>query len=124
MSRFTGEYTEDWPEIARQTKEDAGWRCIRCDHPHDPPNGYTLTVHHLNGDKGDNVWFNRAALCQRCHLSIQSRVVMDRMWMLEHSDWFKPYAAGHYARKYLGEVLSREEVEARLGELLALERML
>jgi len=48
---------------------------------------------------------------------------MAQGYMFEHDDWFKPYAAGYYARKYLGEDLSREEVESRLEELLALERV-
>lgn len=33
-----------------------------------------LTVHHLDGDKLNCRWWNLAALCQRCHLSIQGRV--------------------------------------------------
>ncbi len=41
------------------------------------------------------------------------------MW--EHSEWFKPYAAGYYAATYLGEELSRDEVEERMDELLGLE---
>lgn len=82
-----------------------------------------LTVHHLNGVKWDCRWWNLAALCQRCHLSIQSRVVMERVFPLEHTDWFKPHAAGWYASAYLGEELTREETTARLDELLALERM-
>jgi len=80
-----------------------------------------LTVHHLNGIKHDCTWGNLAALCQRCHLSVQTRVVMGRPYNRPHSDWFKPYAAFHYARVYLGEELSREEVVARLDELLDLE---
>jgi hypothetical protein len=43
--------------------------------------------------------------------------------MAEHSEWFKPYVAGFYAHKYLGLALSRDEVEARLDELLELERL-
>jgi hypothetical protein len=81
-----------------------------------------LTVHHLNGDKYDCRWWNLVALCQRCHLQIQGKVQMARIWPWEHSDWFKPYVAGYYAWAYLGEDLSREDVEARLDELLALER--
>ena len=81
-----------------------------------------LTTHHLNGVKHDCRWWNLAALCQRCHLAIQGRVVMDRVYVLEHSEWFKPYAAGWYASSYLGEELSREETMERLDELLALER--
>lgn len=81
-----------------------------------------LTVHHLNGVKHDCRWWNLAALCQRCHLAIQGRVVMERVWPWEHSDWFKPHAAGWYAAAYLGEELSREETMTRLDELLDLER--
>ena len=80
-----------------------------------------LTVHHLDGDKRNCRWWNLAALCQRCHLTIQGKVVMDHRWLHEHSDWFKPYVAGYYAHCYLGEDLTRAECEARLDELLALE---
>lgn len=82
-----------------------------------------LTTHHLNGIKHDCRWWNLAALCQRCHLQIQGRVVMDRVYPLEHSEWFKPYAAGWYAWAYLGQELSREETTDRLEELLSLERV-
>lgn len=81
-----------------------------------------LTVHHLDGDKANCRWWNLASLCQRCHLTIQGRVVMARIWPWEHSDWFKPYVAGYYAHVYLKEDLSREEVATRLDELLDLER--
>jgi hypothetical protein len=81
-----------------------------------------LTVHHLNGVKHDCRWWNLVSLCQRCHLSIQTRVVMEREYDREHSEWFKPFAAGWYAWRYLGEELSREETMTRLEELLALEQ--
>jgi hypothetical protein len=81
-----------------------------------------LTVHHLNGNKSDCRWWNLVALCQRCHLKIQGRVVMARVWPWEHSEWFRPYAAGYYASAYLGEDLTYEETMARIDELLALER--
>lgn len=81
-----------------------------------------LTVHHLNGVKWDCRWWNLAALCQRCHLTIQGRVVMERVYVLEHTDWFKPHAAGYYASTYLGLDLTRDETLARLEELLSLER--
>lgn len=115
-----------------------------------------LTVHHLDGDKANLRWWNLASLCQRCHLYIQAKVVLERVYPHEHSEWFKPYAAGWYAYSYLcktcglergareanhrtglgGDVnengyyphpfepgleLSREVVESRLDELLALE---
>ncbi len=82
-----------------------------------------LTVHHLDGNKANCRWWNLVALCQRCHLTIQSKVNMSQVWPYEHSEWFKFYAAGYYALHYLGEELTREQTEARWNELLALERM-
>lgn len=81
-----------------------------------------LTVHHLNGVKYDCRWWNLAALCQRCHLTIQAKVHMERDYERAHSDWFRIHAAGWYAAKYLGQELTREEATARLDELLALEQ--
>lgn len=80
-----------------------------------------LTVHHLSGVKVDCRWWNLPALCQRCHLTIQGKVHMQRPWRREHSTWFKPYVAAFYAWDKLGEELSRDETMARLDELLALE---
>jgi hypothetical protein len=82
-----------------------------------------LTVHHLNGVKHDCRWFNLVSLCQRCHLSIQTRVVMERPYHQEHSEWFKPFAAAYYANVYLGLEPTIEETQERLEEFLALERM-
>jgi hypothetical protein len=80
-----------------------------------------LTVHHLDGDKANCRWWNLAALCQRCHLEIQGKVIMERVYPHEHSEWFRPYVAGYYAWVYLGEELTREQVMGRLDELLGLE---
>lgn len=80
-----------------------------------------LTVHHLDEDKANCRWWNLVALCQRCHLRMQRRVVMNRPYYYEHSIWFQPYAAAFYAWKYLEQDLTREETMVRLGDLLALE---
>ena len=80
-----------------------------------------LTVHHLNGHKHDLRWWNLESLCQRCHLSVQSRVIMERRYPFDHSDWFKPYVAGFYAYKYEGRDISREEAEDRMDDLLKYE---
>lgn len=80
-----------------------------------------LTVHHLDMNKANCRWWNLAALCQRCHLQIQGKVQMARVWPWEHSTWFQPYVAGYYALTYLGEDLDRKATEARLDELLGLE---
>lgn len=113
MSKVSA-YPAEWPAVSYQTKVAAGWRCVRCGHPSDKPGRLVacdelcrhapapikqrmLTVHHLDGDKANLAWWNLAALCQVCHLVIQGRVVMARMWFLTHSEWFKPYVAGYYA---------------------------
>lgn len=67
------DYPENWPEIAAAIKTAAGWRCEHCNHEHDPEHGYTLTVHHLDGDKANVDGTNLVALCQRCHLHVQAR---------------------------------------------------
>lgn len=119
-----GEYPPNWPEITNGVKCRAGWCCVRCGHPHEPESGYMLTVHHLDGDRSNNRWWNLPALCQRCHLRFQGKVVMDQVWvMVPHSDWFQPYVAGFYAYKYKGWNLTRREVEANLEGLLQLEML-
>ncbi len=120
-----GEYPPGWPAFARQLKDAAGWRCVRCSHPHDPAAGYTLTTHHLTMNKAESFahWWAFVPLCQRCHLSIQSRVFLDRPWvMTAHSDWFKPYAGGYFAWKYLGRAVSRADVVANLDWYADIER--
>lgn len=112
-----GEYPVDWQAIAQATKEAAGWRCIRCGHANDVESGHVLTVHHLDADKSNCHWWNLAALCQRCHLSIQGRVIMARTWMLPHSEWFKPYVAGYYAF-HEGLPDDREYVTGHIDELI------
>jgi len=67
-------YPANWPEIALAVKEAAGWRCVPCGHPHDPEAGYTLTVHHKDGDKANCTRENLIAACQRCHLRRQGRL--------------------------------------------------
>jgi hypothetical protein len=92
-----GNYPATWQEIATDVKAAADWKCIRCGHKHDPENGYCLTVHHMNMDPSNNRWWNLLALCQRCHLHVQAKVIIERPFIFEHSDWFKPYVAGYYA---------------------------
>jgi len=114
-------YPEDWPEIAERVKAEAGRKCVRCRWGNDARTGHVLTVHHLDGDKANCAWFNLIALCQRCHLRIQGRVKMNRTWLFEHSDWFKPYVAGYQAHRF-GLKEDRAWVMANLEALLALGR--
>lgn len=80
-----------------------------------------LTVHHFDGNKANDAWWNLMSLCQRCHLQIQGKVNPETPYFFPHSEWIKPYVAGFYAKKYLGLDLTREETMARLDELLAHE---
>lgn len=118
-----GSYSHDWDQIGDKVRAEQGGKCIRCGHPHDPPAGYALTVHHFDGNKSNNEWWNLMALCQRCHLKVQGRVNPEIRYFLEHSAWAKPYIAGFYAKKYEGKRITREEAMARLDELLAYERL-
>lgn len=119
--KTSGEYPPDWDLIALGTKNDADWRCIRCDHEHCIESGHMMTVHHWDGNKSNCAWWNLMALCQRCHLSIQARVLPKQPWLYGHTEWCQIYAAGFYAKKYLGELITRPEAETRLDKLLSLE---
>lgn len=115
-------YPADWKAIAQRVKDEAGWTCVRCSAKHDPPR-HILTVHHLDMDCGNSAWWNLIPLCARCHLSIQGRVYLDRPWvMAEHSEWFKVFAGGYFAWKYLGQVVSRQEVERDVEWYANIER--
>ncbi len=92
-----GKYTADWPDIAREVKEDAGWKCVRCEHKHDPSAGYCLTVHHFDGNKGNMDRWNLMALCQRCHLTVQAKANPRDQLMFDPSAWALPYVAGAYS---------------------------
>ena len=67
-----GDYPDNWSEITQAIKEQAGWRCEHCSHPHDPRSGRALTVHHLDGDPANCTPENLVALCQKCHLHLQA----------------------------------------------------
>ena len=119
IRRSKGTYPPNWKEIAAAVKEAAGWKCARCGHDHDPATGHTLTVHHLDIDPSNCAWWNLAPLCQRCHLQIQAKVVLERQWFLPHSEWFRPYVAGYYAALN-GLPDDREYVLAHVDELIAM----
>jgi hypothetical protein len=85
--------------VAHGTPVDARWRI--------------LTVHHLDGNKGNCRWWNLVALCQRCHLQIQGKVKMERVYPWPHSEWFRPYVAGYYAWTYLGQEISPPSSDGR-----------
>lgn len=99
MTTAVSTYPNDWPMIAQQVKDRAAWRCVRCGMHHTPRNGYTMTVHHLDGDKSNCERWNLAALCQRCHLTIQGRMKLNQLFLFPtlHSQWLRPFLIGRQA---------------------------
>jgi len=67
-------YPDNWKATSLMVKEEAGWCCEECGHPDSYEEGYTLTVHHKDGDPTNNSRDNLIALCQRCHLRRQGRL--------------------------------------------------
>lgn len=119
------DYPPEWPAIALEIKQRADWKCVRCGHDNDRESGHVLTVHHLDMDKANCQWWNCPALCQRCHLSVQSRVRMGQAWMFPalHSPWFLPYLAGRlyaaeshagedYVREHACSIIARHDTES------------
>lgn len=119
MRRGIGEYPPGWAEFTLKLKEDSGWKCERCGAPNDYESGHVLTVHHLTMNKAEPFehWYAFAVLCQRCHLHIQAKVVMERFWFLPHSTWFKPHVAGYYAQ-LLGLPYSRIYITENSDEII------
>ncbi len=74
-------YPPDWDALAAAVKLTAGWCCEQCGQVHAPAAGYTLTVHHIDGDPAHNAPENLVALCQRCHLALHARRTWIGQWM-------------------------------------------
>ena len=91
----SGLYPPNWPHVARAVKELADWKCERCKVSHgNVP--HVLTVHHLDGNKRNLKLWNLAALCQRCHLRIQSRVDWYRDTLDgTHSEWMAKHVQAY-----------------------------
>lgn len=124
-------YPPNWARISEAIKDAADWHCVRCGHAHDIPAGFMLTVHHLDMNPSNCAWWNVPALCQKCHLVVQSKVIMQRDWMFDHTRWFQPYAAAYYGVRagllpsttnYFDSLLlvRREFVETWMDYLLSL----
>lgn len=116
MRNFRNDYNSDGKQKRLEARERAGFKCIRCDSPSIP--GRILTVHHFDGDKANDQWWNLMALCQVCHLQVQAKVDPNVPFFLEHSEWAKPYVAGFYAWKYERRIITRDEAESQMNELL------
>ena len=110
------DYPENWPEISEKIKARHNYCCERCGHHHDPKAGYTLTVHHLDGDSMNNEDWNLAALCQRCHLKVQAYVefpgLIGQLLLEEYklAGWLEVHVQGYLAwRKHIKKIQTRNQ---------------
>ncbi len=80
-----GTYPVAWREISLLIKETVFFRCENCGSRSVP--GRYLTVHHLDMEKSNCLWFNLVAFCQVCHLCIQANYIPGQMWIFEPPAW-------------------------------------
>jgi len=83
-------YPKSWHKMARIVKKLSRGKCENCGRRDDRRNGYVLTVHHIDFNKLNNNYSNLVALCQRCHLSIQSSFHLGQLWLFDvKPEWAK-----------------------------------
>lgn len=80
------QYPWYWPLVSFWLKVFVGWKCENCCHPDDSGSGYTLTVHHMDGNPENCEILNLVALCQRCHLHFERYALLAQGWF----DFYKP----------------------------------
>ena len=56
MRHFKNDYNPDGKKKRLESREAAGFKCIRCGSP--SVKGRILTVHHFDGDKANDEWWN------------------------------------------------------------------
>jgi hypothetical protein len=104
----------------RPAGENVGHRRITSKENEEWLRSLNFGVHHFDGDKSNSRWWNLMALCNSCHLKIQSGVIPERQWLFEHSEWMKPYVSGFYAFWFASLEVTREEVDRDVDHYLAL----
>ena len=99
-------YAINWPEIADRVKNIHNNTCEACHHKHDPKNGYTMTVHHIDRNTMNNEPWNLACLCQRCHLRYEKSIDLAQMlFFFFYTDgWLRPHLLGYLESKKQKEI--------------------
>lgn len=87
----SGEYPQDWDEIAHRIKAANGWKCERCRKGHNLKEGRIMTVHHLDGDKANSRDYNLTCLCRRCHLKMHHLFSPDQIMMFPAPTWLQKH---------------------------------
>lgn len=68
-------YPANWKEISLRIRKRYHYKCQRCFTKSKPK--FILTVHHLDINPVNCNLSNLVLLCQKCHLHIQSKGIMD-----------------------------------------------
>jgi 5-methylcytosine-specific restriction endonuclease McrA len=76
------EYPNNWRWLSAQLRKAADNLCELCHAANGQPHWLTgsrviLTVHHIDGNKQNNVKQNLIVLCQRCHLRLDLQKHME-----------------------------------------------
>jgi hypothetical protein len=91
----------DWQEVARAVRDASGWRCVRCNGPHEPAADRHLAVLHYDGDTENDARWNLMALCAPCGRSVRAAGVPVPPLLTLPALWLMPYLAGAYeARRH------------------------
>lgn len=83
-------YPKNWKEIAQKIKQSAGNVCEICESP--SRHGRVLTVHHLNFIDSDCREVNLIAVCQVCHLLLQTGTIKynpNQLYLFDPPKWVK-----------------------------------
>ena len=71
MSKITDIYGVDWPLIAAKVKAEKNYTCEVCGTTRNLKSKIRITVHHKDGNPGNNTRSNLECICNKCHLSKQ-----------------------------------------------------
>jgi 5-methylcytosine-specific restriction endonuclease McrA len=75
ISAPINDYTEDFEQISMNVKAARGYKCEKCNLA---PEIRYLHVHHINGQKHDNIATNLRVLCYGCHAAMPLHAHMKR----------------------------------------------
>ena len=75
-----GHYPKDWDKISKDYKKSVDNTCEYCGKIHERSYDYSLTTHHLDGDKGNCRKWNLISLCSGyCHKEVQRRINIEQL---------------------------------------------
>ena len=83
------DYSEDWGLISEKTKKERGYKCESCRLELNGTNKRFLHVHHIDGQKNNNLPTNLEILCTGCHAEEPMHSHMKNL--ASYSEFLKKY---------------------------------